>query len=248
LTRGLDGRIAVVTGGVNGIGRAFARRLAQDGADVAIVDVADGDEAVAELEGFGRRALAVRCDVSAPEQVAETARVVAAELGTADVLVNNAGVYPVIEFDRLDWEAWRRILSINLDGAFLTVKAFAPGMRERGWGRIVNVSTGAFWVPLSDFTAYLASKAGLLGLTRGLASELGPHGITVNSIAPGLVRTESTLAGPQAAWFETIVARQSIKRVEVPEDLVGTLSFLCSDDAAFITGQTLSVDGGFVRL
>ena len=248
MTRGLHGRIAVVTGGVTGIGRAFARRLAEDGADVAILDLEDGTATVGELEALGRRAIAARCDVSLPEQVEAAARAVESELGPVDILVNNAGIYPVISFDDLDYEAWRRVLAINLDGTFLTIRAFAPGMRERGWGRIVNVSSGAFWVPLTDFTAYLASKAGVIGLTRGLASELGPHGITVNSIAPGLVRTEHTLAGPQREWFEPIVAQQSIKRAEVPEDLVGTLSFLCSEDAAFVTGQTLSIDGGFVRL
>jgi NAD(P)-dependent dehydrogenase (short-subunit alcohol dehydrogenase family) len=244
----LAGKVAVVTGGVNGIGRAFARRLAEDGADVAILDLDDGVEAVEELEALGRRAHATRCDVASPEQVADAAREVQDELGPADILVNNAGVVPVIPLDELDFEAWRHVLSTNLDGAFLTIKAFVAGMRERGWGRIVNVSSGAFWVPLTDFTAYLASKAGLIGLTRGLASDLGPFGITVNAIAPGLVRTERILAGPQAGWFEPIVAQQAIKRAEVPEDLVGTLSYLCSEDAAFVTGQTISVDGGLVRL
>jgi NAD(P)-dependent dehydrogenase (short-subunit alcohol dehydrogenase family) len=248
MTGTLAGRVAVVTGGVNGIGRAFARRLAEDGADVAILDLEDGAEAVAELEARGRRAFATRCDVSKPDDVARAAREVEAALGAADVLVNNAGIYPVISFDDLDFEAWRHVLAINLDGSFLTIRAFAPKMRERGWGRIVNVSTAALWVPLTDFTAYLASKAGLIGLTRGLASELGPDGVTVNAIAPGLVRTEHVVAGPQLGWFDQVVAQQSIKRAEVPEDLVGTLSFLCSEDAAFLTGQTLSVDGGFVRL
>jgi (S)-1-phenylethanol dehydrogenase len=244
----LAGKVAVVTGAATGIGRSFARRLAEDGADVAILDLALANGIASEIEAVGRRAFAALCDVSSPDQVASAARETEERLGPVDILVNNAGIYPVTSFDDLDFVEWRRVLAINLDGTFLTIKAFAPGMKARGWGRIVNVSSGAFWVPLADFTSYLASKAGVLGLTRGLASDLGPYGITVNAIAPGLVRTEHTLAGPQADWFEPIVAQQSIKRAEEPDDLVGTLSFLVSEDAAFITGQTLSVDGGFVRL
>jgi 3-oxoacyl-[acyl-carrier protein] reductase/(S)-1-phenylethanol dehydrogenase len=246
--RGSAGRVAVVTGAASGIGRAFALRLARDGADIGILDLADGSEIAAEVEALGRRAHAVRCDVASEEQVEAAAAETVDRLGKVDILVNNAGIYPVIPFEELDYEGWRRVLSINLDGTFLTVKAFAPGMKARGWGRIVNVASGVFWVSVADFSAYMASKAGVIGLTRGLANDLGPHGITVNAIAPGLVRTANTLAGPQREWFEPIVAQQAIKRAEEPDDLVGTLSFLVSEDAAFLTGQTLSVDGGFVRL
>jgi NAD(P)-dependent dehydrogenase (short-subunit alcohol dehydrogenase family) len=244
----LTGKVAVVTGAVNGIGRAYARRLAEDGADIGILDVANGDEVVAEVEALGRRAFATTCDVASPEQVDAAAAAILERLAKVDILVNNAGIYPVTSYDDLDFAEWRRVLGINLDGTFLTIKAFAPGMRERGWGRIVNVSSGVFWVSVADFSAYMASKAGVIGLTRGLANDLGPYGITVNAIAPGLVRTENTLAGPQRDWFDPIVSQQAIKRAEEPEDLVGTLSFLVSEDAAFVTGQTLSVDGGFVRL
>ncbi len=244
----LMGKVAVVTGAANGIGLAFARRLAHDGADVAILDLEPGNDVVTELTALGSRACAVQCDVSSPQQVDAAATNVQEQLGPVDILVNNAGIYPVIGFDDLDFDAWRRVLAVNLDGTFLTIRAFAPGMKARGWGRIVNVSSGVVWVSTPDFTSYIASKAGVIGLTRGFASDLGAYGITVNSIAPGLVRTEHTLAGPQAAWFEPIVAQQAIKRAEEPDDLVGTLSFLVSDDAAFLTGQTLSVDGGFIRL
>ena len=244
----LAGRVAVVTGAVTGIGRAYARRLAEDGADIGVLDVADGEGVVGEIEGLGRRAFAMRGDVSSPEDVRRFATEAAAALGAVDILVNNAGIYPITPLDELDFTEWRRVLSVNLDGAFLMIEAFAPGMKERGWGRIINVTSGAFWVSMPEFTSYIASKAGVVGLTRGLASDLGPHGVTVNAIAPGLVRTEHTAGGKQAEWFEPMAAQQAIHRVEEPADLVGAVSFLASEDAAFITGQTLSVDGGLVRL
>jgi NAD(P)-dependent dehydrogenase (short-subunit alcohol dehydrogenase family) len=244
----LAGKVAVVTGAVNGIGRAYARRLAEDGADVGVLDLDDGRAVVAEIEALGRRAFAVRGDVSSPDDVRRFAAEVAAALGPVDILVNNAGIYPITPLHELNFTEWRRVLSVNLDGTFLMIEALAPGMRERGWGRIVNVTSGAFWVSLPEFTSYIASKAGVIGLTRGLASDLGPYGVTVNAIAPGLVRTEHTAAGKQAEWFEPTADQQAIHRVEEPADLVGVVSFLASDDAAFMTGQTLSVDGGLVRL
>jgi NAD(P)-dependent dehydrogenase (short-subunit alcohol dehydrogenase family) len=244
----LGGEVAVVTGAIQGTGRAYARRLAEDGADVAVLDLAAGDGLVAELEALGQRAFAARGDVASPGDVRRFAAEAEAARGAVDILVNNAGIYPVTPIEQLDFAEWRRVLSINLDGTFLVTEAFAPGMKRRGWGRIINVTSGAFWVALPEFTSYIASKAGVISLTRGLASDLGPYGITVNAIAPGLVRTEQTAAGKQAEWFEPMAAQQAIHRVEEPADLVGTVSFLASEDAAFLTGQTLSVDGGLVRL
>jgi NAD(P)-dependent dehydrogenase (short-subunit alcohol dehydrogenase family) len=244
----LAGKVAVVTGAVNGIGRAYARRLAEDGADIGILDLEAGDGMVREIEALGRRAFAARGDVSSRDDVQRFAGQVSNALGPVDILVNNAGIYPITPLEDLDFTEWRRVLSVNLDGTFLTIEAFAPGMRDRAWGRIINVTSGAFWVAMPEFTSYIASKAGVIGLTRGLASDLGAHGVTVNAIAPGLVRTEHTAAGRQAEWFEPMSAQQAIHRVEEPADLVGAVSFLASDDAAFLTGQTLSVDGGLVRL
>jgi NAD(P)-dependent dehydrogenase (short-subunit alcohol dehydrogenase family) len=244
----LAGKVAVVTGAVHGIGRAYARRLADDGADIGVLDLADGEGVVHEIEALGRRAFAARGDVSSPDEVQRFAGQVSNTLGPVDILVNNAGIYPITPLEELDFTEWRRVLSVNLDGTFLAIEAFAPGMRDRGWGRIINVTSGVFWVAMPAFTPYIASKAGVIGLTRGLASDLGPYGVTVNAIAPGLVRTEHTAAGKQAEWFEPMAGQQAIHRVEEPADLVGAVSFLASDDAAFLTGQTLSVDGGLVRL
>src|SRR5262249_13991987 len=155
---------------------------------------------------------------------------VEAQFSRCDILINNAGIYPIQMFDEMTFADWRRLMAINLDAQFLTIKAFASGMRQRRWGRIVNMASDTFLSNLTGFAHYIASKGGVIGLTRALASEFGEDGVTVNAIAPG-------------DEFEAAAGHQSIKRGLMPEDLVGTLSFLTSDDAAFITGQTLYVNG-----
>jgi NAD(P)-dependent dehydrogenase (short-subunit alcohol dehydrogenase family) len=169
------------------------------------------------------------------------------ELGPCEILVANAGVYPVLDLAETDWEDWRRIMSINVDSLFHLGKAFLPEMMERGWGRIVAVSSTTFHMGTPRFAAYTTSKAAVIGFVRAVATEVGDAGVTINAIAPSLVRTEGTLAGPQVDWFESTSLMQAIKRVEEPADLVGAVSFFASDDAAFITGQTLPVDGGLAR-
>jgi NAD(P)-dependent dehydrogenase (short-subunit alcohol dehydrogenase family) len=232
--------VAVVTGAASGLGQAAARRLAADGFDVAAVDIAAFDEPDAQLVH--------RCDLSSDKEVAGLADAVHERLGRCDVLVNSVGIYPFRTFEELTFAEWQRVFSVNLDSMFLTCKAFVPGMKQRAFGRIINVATNAYWVAVPLYTHYLASKGGVLGLTRGLASELGPHGITVNAVAPGLMRTPTTETSGHADFFDAAVATQSIPRLEVPEDVVGTISFLASLDAAFVTGQTIVVDGGAVRL
>ncbi|WP_332811141.1 SDR family NAD(P)-dependent oxidoreductase [Sphingomonas sp.] len=243
----LDGKLAVVTGGAAGIGQAFAARLAADGADVAVADIGDCGATRKSVEAQGRQFFARRCDVTSPEQVSAFQAALEAELRPADILVNSAGIFPVKPFDELTFDDWRTINAVNVDAMFLMAKAFVPGMKRAGWGRIVNMSSTVVWINVDAYTHYITTKAAVIGFTRGLANELGRHGITVNAIAPSLVRNATTEASPLGTMFETIAARQAIPRVQVPDDLAGTLSFLVSDDAAFVTGQTLVVDGGMVK-
>ena len=249
--KGHKDKVAAITGAASGIGQAFAQRLAEDGVHVAVVDQQAGDETAKRVQKAGRESLFCECDVASPESVDAMARQVLQRFGRCDIVVNCAGVFPLKPFDDMTYEDWRRVLSINLDGTFLVSKAFVPGMKERGWGRIVNMASSTFGSVVTGFTHYVASKGGVIGFTRALATELGPYGITVNAIAPGLTRTPGAFArGPRTGVdtmeeeFLRTASMQAIKRGEVPDDLVGTISFLTSDDAAFITAQTINVDGG----
>ena len=243
------GRVAAVTGGATGIGQAFAQRLAAEGAAVAVVDLEDSAETMAILSNAGAEGAAFSGDVTSEDDVGRLYAEIAERFGRCDILVNNVGIYPNEPFEAVTFAKWRRVMAINLDSMFLTAKAFVPGMVERGWGRIVNMASNTFGTPVTGYSHYIASKGGVIGFTRALASDLADRGITVNAIAPSLVRTHGTqVTNPRSdERFEAVSSMQAIKRTQMPEDLAGTLSFLASDDAAFITGQTLYVDGGWVR-
>ena len=254
MAKGHKDKVAVITGAANGIGQAFAKRLAEDGVHIAIADIGAPEQTVKLVEAAGRQVLACRCDVTSQPSVTAMAADVQKKFGRCDILINCAGIFPQMAFDEMKFEDWRRVLSINLDSAFLVSSALVPGMKQRQWGRIVNMASSTLGSVVTGFVHYVASKGGIVGFTRALATELGPHGITVNAIAPGLTRSPGTLARKPRAGFASMedefvanAQMQAIKRPQLTDDLVGTISYLTSDDAAFITGQTLNVDGGRVR-
>ncbi len=254
MAKGHKDKVAVITGAAGGIGQAFAKRLAEDGVHIAIVDLGDASDTVKMVEAAGRQAIAVKCDVSSESAVDTMAKQVQAKFSHVDIVINCAGIFPQKEFVDMTFADWRQALSINLDSTFLVTAAFVPGMRARQWGRVVNMASSTLGSVVTGFAHYTASKGGIVGFTRAAATDLAPYGITVNAIAPGLTRSPGTVVrAPRPVFksmdeeFEAIAQMQAIKRVEVPEDLVGAVSFLTSDDSAFMTGQTLNVDGGRVR-
>ncbi len=247
-------KVAVISGAASGIGQAHAIRLASEGAAVVIADIQPGETTRQRIEATGGRAVAFRCDVADPDSVAQLGRLVRDMFGRCDILVNNAGLIPAQPFEQIRFADWRRIMAVNLDGVFLMTQCFLPDMRERGWGRIVNMASNTFGQKTNGLTHYVASKGGVIGFTRALSGEVGQYGITVNAIAPALTRTPGTealedrYAGmTRDELFSFVIGKQSVPRPSMPEDLAATLSFLVSDDAGFITGQTIYADGGVVR-
>jgi 3-oxoacyl-[acyl-carrier protein] reductase len=265
----LSGRVALVTGGSRGLGRADALTLARAGADVAIADIlvessvseeTDGygvlatvarqqglvfsEQTAEEIRGMGRRALAIRCDVTDRGQVAATVERVVSELGSVDILVNNAGTLDHVgQFHDQSPELWERDLRVNLTGAFNCAQAVWPHMKERKWGRIVNMASVAGTLGGFGQASYSTTKSGILGLTKTLAMEGGRHGITCNAIVPGIIGTEAFHMA-NAAMNERIASRTVFKRPGEPQDIATAIAFLCSDLASYITGVGLYVSGG----
>jgi 3-oxoacyl-[acyl-carrier protein] reductase len=265
----LSGRVALVTGGARGLGWADALTLARAGADVVIADLLVESELSEETDSFGalaqvartqglvyaeatareiqelgRRSAAIRCDVTDREQVDATVARVVEELGSVDILVNNAGTLDhAAQFHKQSPELWERDLRVNLTGAFNCAQAVWPHMRERGWGRIVNMASVAGTLGGFGQASYSTTKSGLLGLTRTLAMEGGRHGITCNAIVPGVIGTEAfNFANPE--MNQRIVDRTVFKRPGEPQDVANAIAFLCSDLASYVTGIELNVSGG----
>lgn len=247
----LRGRVAVVTGGGLGIGRAYALGLAGEGAAVAVADIAaSAAEAVAaEIIGRGGRAIPVPVDVADIEGARRMCAQTASAFGGIDVLVNNAALFAALErrpFFEITPEEWDRVMAVNLRGVFLCCQAAYPYLKARGGGSIINITSSSIFAARNRLAHYVAAKMGVVGLTRALAREMGDDGIRVNTVAPGVTAsgTNTRISPPEAQ--AAAAAERCLKRVQVPEDLVGTVLFLASDESAFISGQLIVVDGGRV--
>ncbi len=246
LSESLKGRVAVVTGGSRGIGRAIALRLAESGADVALIyagNPAAADETAQQVRELGVRAMAVQCDVSDAQQAAAAIKQVRAELGPIDILVNNAGITRDGISLRMKPDDFRRVIDVNLTGAFLMAQAAMSDFVRRRSGRIINISSASGLMGNAGQANYSAAKAGMIGLTKTLARELAGRGVTVNAVAPGFVRTEMTAAMNEAALSEGLKS-VPMGRMAEPEEIAEAVAFLASDRAAYITGTVLSVNGG----
>jgi pyridoxal 4-dehydrogenase len=240
----LENRVAVVTGAGQGIGKAIAEKLSQEGAKVVVADLnaETAKTTAAEIGG-----LAHTVDVSSEEQASRLVSTTLEHYGKIDVLVNDAAIVPFVLWDDLDFAEWRRIMSVNLDGVFLTCRAVYPHMKEAGYGRIVNIASNVILAGTPNLAHYVAAKGGVFGFTRALATELGRYGITVNSVAPGLTASEGVLASPHADAFDFVISLQAIPRRGIPADIAPVVAFLASEEAGWVTGAMIAADGGHTR-
>lgn len=247
MTGRFAGKTAIVTGAAQGIGRAIAERLGSEGARVFVADLNEAG-AKAAAKAIGKSAIAVVCDVGDEKSVKKLHAQVEKEAESVDILVNNAAIVPFQPWDDVDLAHWRRIIDVNLTGVFLMSRAASDQMRKHGRkGRIVNICSNTIFAGTPNMAAYVASKGGVFGFTRALATELGKHGITVNAVTPGLTETEGVKASPHNNAFDFVGMLQALPGKGQPVDIAAAVAFLASDDARWVTGVTLNVDGGMVR-
>jgi len=254
MSEAATGRVAVVTGAAGGLGQAYAKRLAADGFRLALVDIKPADETARAITAAGGTGRSYQCDITDEAAVSDLAAAVQAKLGPCAILVNNAGIYEFSPHETLDLAQWRRMMTLNVDAMMLVTQAFIPQMKAIGWGRIINIVSNSCFVPPAGLTAYVASKSASIGFVRSLAGEVGRHGITVNAVAPGPTITETLRAGFDAlgdgvfdSAMQGFVETQAIKQVGDPEFSAAAVAFFASDEAQFISGQTLVVDGGVAK-
>jgi NAD(P)-dependent dehydrogenase (short-subunit alcohol dehydrogenase family) len=246
----LAGKVVIVTGGAAGIGLAYARRFLAEGARVVLADVADVVTAAKSLKAY-ERVLAVRVDVSDAASVRAMVQATVARFTRVDVLVNNAAVFATLKpqpFEQISESEWDRVMAVNVKGVWYCARAVVPVMRGQGGGRIINVASAIVGKGTALLLHYVTSKGAVVAMTRALARELGPDGITVNAVAPGFILSDSVQKNPDIGEFQldAIMRARSLKRDAYPEDVEGAVLFLASDDSAFMSGQTLVVDGGSV--
>ena len=247
----LAGKVAVITGGGHGIGKAYALGMAREGAKVVVaeIDAVAAETVVADLRRQGFEAIAVRTDVADRTSVEAMVERAVEAFGGIDILVNNAAIFATVPmsrspFDKIDIEEWDRMMSVNLRGTWLASCAVVPHMRKRGYGKIINISSGTALKGSASRIHYVTSKAGVLGFTRTLAAELGKDGICVNCVAPGSTLSEENPDESIVKMRAAAAEERALQRVQKPEDLVGAVVFFASPESDFITGQTLVVDGG----
>lgn len=246
----LEGKVAIVTGAAQGIGRDYALALAQQGARICVSDIADASESLQALRQAGAQAIAVRCDVADQASVDAMVQETARTFGRVDVLVNNAALFANLamrSFLDLDANEWDRVMGVNVRGSWQVTKAVVPLMRSAGGGSIINIASATVFKGSPMLAHYVASKGAVVALTRSLAREVGPWNIRINALAPGLVMSEGVKGNE--GWIGSsgaIVASRALQRDSQPRDLLGALIYLASDESEFMTGQTLVIDGGSV--
>jgi 3-oxoacyl-[acyl-carrier protein] reductase len=250
----LKDRVAIVTGAARGLGRSFAMRLAQEGAKVMAMNIVmrpkdreDLDETVKQIKALGGEVTSFVGDVSVMKDTAAMAEATVKAFGKVDILINNAAIYDGLKrrpFYEIDLDEWDLVMKVNVKGAFLCTRAVFPYMKNQGYGKIINIASEVFFTGSHGFAHYVASKGGIIGMTRALAIELGPHGIRINCVAPGFTDTEASRGIADVAKYDT--SKTPLGRVVKPEDLTGAALFLASPESDFITGQTILVDGGRV--
>jgi NAD(P)-dependent dehydrogenase (short-subunit alcohol dehydrogenase family) len=241
----LDGKVAVVTGAAQGIGRALADGLSREGARIVVADLRGAEDAAQRYDG----GIAITCDVSQEDDVQRMVDETVAQCGGIDILVNNAGLYASLEmrpFEQIPLEEWRQVMDVNVASMFLTCRAALPAMRERGGGKIVNISSGTPFRGVPFLLHYVTSKGAIVAFTRALAKELGKDNVRVNCVAPGFTMTDGVQAHPEVIekLRDVSVAARTIQRDQVPEDVVGAVVYLCGPGSDFVTGQTIVIDGG----
>lgn len=241
----MEKRLCVVTGGSRGIGRAICEMLLKEGHKVVFIATND-EKAAAFIEESGSdRLFYYHCDVAQPQEIESCCRKIKERFGTVSVLVNNAGIQTHVPFLEMSPECWMQTMDINLNSAFYFCKAFAPGMVEQNWGRIVNIASMSARRGSNKHVHYCASKAGLVGMTRALSLEIAQHGVTVNAVCPGIVDTDivqETLAVKREIWLKEM----HVKRLGQPEDIANAVKYLVSEEASWVSGQALDVNGGIL--